>query len=375
MRYLLENGRESPSILRLSASRSRTCQLLLPARTQPRVASVLPASSCTYTPLSNHHAYPSRPSGMLHVGEPSSPALPQQSGIVRSASSGQNGNAPAWKTIFRIGSSKKLAGITPLTVDTEGSFYAEPATLTPNPPLTPHSIRSPDQRSSYTSSNTLSSDSNKAMPSRTPHRTPSTPAYLNDHLDTSDANPSNGAPRTRTKSKAEKPRLFGRTKAPLTADPTQSGFPTINHPSSKSGPLSPKAFGANASRFIRRVASAPNAKGLFLRPTPGTSTRNGLLSPGEPPHTVQENGLSDQGTNSLETVSSASSRGQPVRPKPHRAYSATSTNVSKAKGRVMNAQNAADGPGRVAFRRTYSSHSIKVRSVRVPMRHMDVMAL
>lgn len=305
---------------------------------------------------------------MLHVdGEPSSPALPQQPGIVRSASSGQNGNASAWKTIFRIGSSKKLAGaIAPLTVDTEGSFYAEPAALTPNPPLTPRSIRSPDQRSSYTSSNTLSSDSNKAMPSRTPHRTPSTPAYLNDHLDTSDAHPSNGASRARTKSKAEKPRLFGRMKTPLTADPTQSGFPTINHPSSsKSGPLSPKAFGANASRFIRRVASAPNAKGLFLRPTPGTSTRNGLLSPGEPPHTVQENGLSDQGTNSLETVSSASSRGQPVRPKPHRAYSTTSVNVSKTKGRVTNAQNTTDGPGRVAFRRTYSSHSIKVKSVRV----------
>ncbi|KZT72605.1 Pkinase-domain-containing protein [Daedalea quercina L-15889] len=172
--------------------------------------------------------------------------------------------------------------------------------------------------------------------------------------------------RTRTKSKAEKPRLFGRAKAPLTANPAQSDFPTISHPSSsKSGPLSPKAIGANASRFIRRVASAPNAKGLFLRPGPGANTRNGLLAPGEPPHTVQENGLSDQGTNSLETVSSASSRGLPVRPQPHRAYSTTSVNVSKTKGRVTNTQNAADGPGRMAFRRTYSSHSIKVKSVEV----------
>ncbi|KAH9938406.1 Pkinase-domain-containing protein [Fomitopsis serialis] len=187
------------------------------------------------------------------------------------------------------------------------------------------------------------------MPSKTPHRTPSTPAYMNGHLDSSDVHHSNGhdVMRTRTKSKAEKPRLFGRTKPPMTADPTHTGFPTITQPSSsKSGPLSPKAIGANASRFIRRVASAPNAKGLFLR-TPGTSTRNGLLSPGDPSHTVHENGLSDQGTNSLETVSSASSRGYPT------------------KDRVTNARNGADGPGRVAFRRTYSSHSIKVKSVEV----------
>ncbi|KAH9844046.1 Pkinase-domain-containing protein [Rhodofomes roseus] len=303
-------------------------------------------------------------------GEPPSPALPHQQGIVRSASSGPHGGAPAWKSIFRIGSqsSKKLAGsITPLTVDTDGAFYTEPATLTPNTSLTPHSVLSPDQRSSYTSSNTLSSDSSKPLPSRTPHRTPSTPAYMNGHQDSSDVPPSNGhdVMRTRTKSKAEKPRLFGRTKTPLTADPIQSGFPTINQPSSsKSGPLSPKAIGANASRFIRRVASAPNAKGLFLRTTPGTNTRNGLLSPGDPSHTVHENGLSDQGTNSLETVSSASSRGHPVRPK-HRAYSTTTIDVSKTKDRVTNAQNPVDGPGRVAFRRTYSSHSIKVRSVEV----------
>lgn len=359
----------------MSTSKSRTYS----CHCQPEHSKGRPCPPCLLVDL---HAslQPSRLSlttpGMLHVDEPSSP-LPQQSGIVRSTSSGQTGNVSSWKTIFRIGSSKKLAGgITPLTVDTEASFYAEPAALAPNPPLTPHSIRSPDQRSSYTSSNTLSSESNKAMSSRTPHRTPSTPAYLNDHLDASDVHSSNGATRARTKSKAEKPRLFGRTKAPLTADPTQSGFPTINQPSSsKSGPLSPKALGANASRFIRRVASAPNAKGLFLRPTPATTTRNGLLSPGEPSHAVQENGLSDQGTNSLETVSSASSRGQPVRSKPHRAHSTTSVNVSKVKGRVTSAQHAAETPDRVAFRRTYSSHSIKVRSVRVPVRHMDVTAL
>ncbi|KAI0370267.1 Pkinase-domain-containing protein [Pilatotrama ljubarskyi] len=117
----------------------------------------------------------------------------------------------------------------------------------------------------------------------------------------------------------------------------------------RSGPLSPKVIGANASRFIRRVASAPNAKGLFSlgSRTNGTTTKNGLLSPGDtaPPVPHSANDASEQGTNSLETLSSA-------------------TNALKTKDRITNTQTS-EGPGKIAFRRTYSSHSIKVKSVEV----------
>ncbi|KAI0676875.1 kinase-like domain-containing protein [Trametes maxima] len=139
--------------------------------------------------------------------------------------------------------------------------------------------------------------------------------------------------------------------------------PTPSTPT-RSGPLSPKAIGANASRFIRRVASAPNAKGLFSLSSRsnGTTTRNGLLSPGDsmPPMPHSAHDASEQGTNSLETLSSASSRGAPTR----QTRSASTNNALKTKDRVTNTQTS-EGPGKIAFRRTYSSHSIKVRSVEV----------
>ncbi|RPD61915.1 Pkinase-domain-containing protein [Lentinus tigrinus ALCF2SS1-7] len=124
--------------------------------------------------------------------------------------------------------------------------------------------------------------------------------------------------------------------------------PTPTTPSTR-GPLSPKAIGANASRFIRRVASAPNAKGLFAlggRSSHNATTKNGLLSPGDTVPPMPESN-SEQGTNSLETLSSASSNAG-----------------FKTKDRVTNTQTS-EGPGKIAFRRTYSSHSIKVKSVEV----------
>ncbi|KAI0080771.1 Pkinase-domain-containing protein [Panus rudis PR-1116 ss-1] len=129
---------------------------------------------------------------------------------------------------------------------------------------------------------------------------------------------------------------------------------------SRSGPLSPKAIGANATRFIRRVASAPNAKGLFSLGSRSTSTttKNGLLSPGDPLPPMPP---SSNGTESLETVSSTSSRGRPTRQ--NRANSGSSG--VKTKDRVTNVHSSTEGPGKVAFRRTYSSHSIKIKEVEV----------
>lgn len=120
---------------------------------------------------------------------------------------------------------------------------------------------------------------------------------------------------------------------------------------------------ATASRFIRRVASAPNAKGLFnlgSRQSP-VATKNGLLAPGAmTPVTVSRNGIptshtkSGEGTSSIETVSSASSSS--------RAPRAVST---PALPKVSENDSPVRGANRAAFRRTYSSNSIKVKSVEV----------
>ncbi|KAI0049567.1 Pkinase-domain-containing protein [Auriscalpium vulgare] len=129
-------------------------------------------------------------------------------------------------------------------------------------------------------------------------------------------------------------------------------------------PLSPRAMSASASRFIRRVASAPNAKGLFnhgAKPSTLATTKNGLLAPAEivvapvPGGGIPTSLLpSDKATHSTETISSTSSRGRPPR------FLST-----PGLPRVAEGSSSAQGPGKVAFRRTYSSNSIKVKSVEV----------
>ena len=139
-------------------------------------------------------------------------------------------------------------------------------------------------------------------------------------------------------------------------------------------------FQKSASRFIRRVASAPNTKGLFALGSRSTSaitvTKNGLLSPGMPPLPGQR-GTSHHEHTSLDTSSSGSSDNRtPVqngaiggtRPKPTRANSTGAGLVltpAKSKERMTGTNLGHESPGRIAFRRTYSSHSIKVRSVEV----------
>lgn len=269
-----------------------------------------------------------------------------------------------WKSLLRLGnqSSKKLANGSSLTLDTNAlSSEATSTTLTPlspNPALS-SSVLSIDQRSSYHSS--LSTDSN-SRPSKNSSslRTPNTPSYFPGDLgDGGDTVRENDKTRSQSKSKSDKPRN-GKSRVPLTANASQMSFSAQTPPSaSRSGPLSPKAIGANATRFIRRVASAPNAKGLFTlgsRSASGATTKNGLLAPGDMMSPVPQ---AEHEASSLETVSSTSSRGRPARPL--RANSSTS--VLKTKDRVTNASASADGPGKIAFRRTYSSHSIKVRQV------------
>lgn len=131
---------------------------------------------------------------------------------------------------------------------------------------------------------------------------------------------------------------------------------------SPSIPPSPKtSLGANnaangtssstspAARLLRRVASAPNAKGLLNSLTPAT-TKNGLLAPSleVPPLPDGKNGAS------LDTTSSQSSlRGSSNGARPNRALTASSV------------QRVGEVPAKAPFRRTYSSNSMKHRAVEV----------
>lgn len=122
-------------------------------------------------------------------------------------------------------------------------------------------------------------------------------------------------------------------------------------------------MGATASRLIRRVASAPNAKGLFNLGSRQSSvvTKNGLLAPAVMSPAVTPKGgiptshpTSGDGSSSIETVSSASSS--------NRAPRAVSTPVLP---KVSENESSVREVNKAAFRRTYSSNSIKVKSVEV----------
>ncbi|KAF4620027.1 hypothetical protein D9613_005493 [Agrocybe pediades] len=320
-----------------------------------------------------------------------------------------------WKSVFRFpnSSSKKLAAAAAASSSASGSpeltQTAPPplptspgsSVVLPSVPVTPTSLNpgylsSSDQRSSYNSSNTQSSDSinggiggkyiSQNTYSYSSHYSQHPPRSTEDGL--SVASPSlTGRPRPHTKSERVRPPHLSRLQpqtpsrippASLTAHEHTSFPQTPSTPSSKppktnggGGPLSPRSVTASASRFIRRVASAPNAKGLFslgsrsASATTPTATKNGFLAApvdtSVPPMPQLVSSSSDQGQDSLETVSSGSSRGlrisRPSVPPPATPMTAPLNNVALA--------NGLPPPGRVAFRRTYSSNSIKVRQVEV----------
>ncbi|KAF8639924.1 hypothetical protein AX17_001174 [Amanita inopinata Kibby_2008] len=296
----------------------------------------------------------------------------------------QSPSSHHWKSVFRLPnlSSKKLnVHNTALALDTthynppnEGSGSNAHSAL---PSLTPTSYIS-DQRSSYNSSNTHSTDSNSATTSRTPFTSTShNDAYPPQHRQSTffDAHApisfsSKSLPKGHSKSAKQRPALSRDAASFLqngsqTAGASRSVFNTHKAPSrgKTNGPLSPKAMGATASRFIRRVASAPNAKGLFtLGSRSGSTTKNGLLAPADvvPPVPPLVSNSMENGTDSLETLSSGSSKGR-LRPPP-------SAPSSPVRGMGV--------PESPAFRRTYSSNSIKVRQVEVgPSSFMKVKML
>jgi len=291
-------------------------------------------------------------------------------------------STPSWKSIL------KLAGTSSKRPNTRGSSVLSVDTNIQSqlPVLTPPSVISTEPRfsSNSASSTTQSSDSisNPASLSSRPPPLSSgsvTPAYSTSQLWSPDTRPppplNKKSSKSLLKTKLDKQwSMLGRDRSPNRLHPEGVTQP-IPIVQTRSANL---PFQKSASRFIRRVASAPNTKGLFALGSRSTSaitvTKDGLLSPGIPPLPGQQ-GASDHGHTSLDTSSSGSSNHRtPVhnrsmggaRPKPTRANS-TGVDIvlAKSKERITGTNFGHDAPGRVAFRRTYSSHSIKVRSVEV----------
>ncbi|QRV76765.1 Tyrosine kinase specific for activated [Ceratobasidium sp. AG-Ba] len=239
------------------------------------------------------------------------------------------------------------------------------ASPSPIVPATPN-----DDRFSYNSSETRSSDSaggtrihrTQRRGSRAPRasQTPSTSPCV------SRSTSSNALKST---AMSHKSTAHNGTSKPTTANSSQQSIPLPNSPSARHAPLSPRSMGASASRFIRRVASAPNAKGLFSINTSNKSTtRNGLLSPALDPSippvpSFQSGSMTptEKGAGTPDTSRPPSSRSFATRAS--RAMSASAN--GKQKNLSPNDRPNDGSMGRAQFRRTYSSNSIKIRSVEV----------
>ncbi|KDQ14745.1 hypothetical protein BOTBODRAFT_339560 [Botryobasidium botryosum FD-172 SS1] len=332
------------------------------------------------------------------IGTPSTRSLAAHALTVSAHTLGPNSptspppSAISWKSAFRFGKFSKKNNTTITVRDTANRADDSPVleirtqtnlrahksqselNLSNTVPPTPASTA---DRSSYQSynSNSYSSDSqgqsahpanvsrpefdsrpgSKSRPP-TPSRSPVTPFFS-----------------PKSHSKSDKYRFLPRssnTKLPTVGQPANSSqlsFRIPTSPPSQPGDrsnASKSERGNVATRFIRRVASAPNAKNLFS----GSTTRNGLLAPSEPLPPVPTMTLiptggsgagSETGRNSLDTVSSQSTKvglGKPLRP--NRALSNAS--IPKPPPFLK-----AGDPQRIAMRRTYSSNSIKIRSVEV----------
>jgi protein-serine/threonine kinase len=304
----------------------------------------------------------STPADMVHTDLETSPTVvvPEydtSSGLVTAS---PVATSPPWRSVFRFtnSSTKKLAGdrnISSLTLDTNATLVNGSR----SPPSQPSSsVSYMDHRSSYNSSNTQSSDASAHGAVRPPAM--STAAYSQPHLvqesslDAPSTTPSTSTPE-KPRTKAGKRRLSGKGQV-QTAQASQTTFPLPPPSPHRTGSgLSPKAIHASATRFIRRVASAPNAKGLFSSgsKSPSTMTKNGLLAPSE------LSAVPMMSSTSADTLVDTSSSSQ------FSGSLGKATRGRKQSARVpgATANLNLDEAERIAFRRTYSSNSIKVRSV------------
>ena len=322
-----------------------------------------------------------------------SPSVPKQPTRKQSSSSlltpTTPSSAPGWRSIFRMPSLKKLNGGNLLTVDDDRPLSYSPSQTVESSlevPQTTYNNTSAN-RSSYTSSQSTDSDPQRQLPKL------SYPSPLPSHSPVS--SPTVQFPRTSTNGSPDQPapRLLPHKQKTISFLGRKLSFTTKSSSSSQHqhqsvvashGAVKPQvrtgvtgmsnspkpSTKATAAKFLRRVASAPNAKGILSSPRVEYSptTKNGFLAPVESVPPLPVSPSDQQGSNSLETASSKSSASAApaVQPKSaggtrqHRALTASS---------VQRHRDAVNGlgepPGRAAFRRTYSSNSIKVRSVEV----------
>ena len=323
-----------------------------------------------------------------------SPPVPKQPTRKQSSSSlltpTTPSSAPGWKSIFRMPSLKRLNGGSLLTVDDDRPLSYSPSQTVVSSlevPQTTH-INTSANRSSYTSSQSTDSDPQRQLP-KLPYPTPlssdspiSSPTV---QFPTTLANGSPEQPVPRLLPRKEKTRSFLGRKLSFT---TRSLLPSQHHhqqpvvanygavkPPVRTGTTGVSnsqkpSTKASATKFLRRVASAPNAKGILSSPGGGHSptVKNGFLAPEQPVPPLPGSPSGEQGTDSLEMAPSkssaiattAASQKNSGGTRQHRALTASS---------VQRHRDAVNGlgepPGRAAFRRTYSSNSIKVRSVEV----------
>lgn len=261
-----------------------------------------------------------------------------------------------WKSIFRIPSSKKLNAVPP------------PLDTVPN-----DDHASSQEHGSYHSSRSSGSDHQSRSPvvphhSASSYRNGNGGALVGSPSSYKPANPLPASTNTSSASPVQVPRRqrsgflsrklsSAKPQGPQTAQPSQQSFQqSALSPSHQLGngiaggpiPASPKSSIGSAARFLRRVASAPNAKGLLNPRNPASTTKNGMLAPSLEVPPPMPAASSDKGV-SIETNSSQSSaRGSRTN------RSLTASSVQKI-----------DPPPRQAFRRTYSSNSMKHRAVEV----------
>jgi protein-serine/threonine kinase len=300
-------------------------------------------------------------------------------------------SAPGWKSIFRMPSLKKLNGGNLLTVDDDRPrFYSPSQTVETSleVPQTTYNNTSAN-RSSYTSSQSTDSDPQRQLPQLsypTPLPSHSPVSSPNVQFPTTLENGSPEQPAPRLLPRRGKTLSFLSRKLSFTTKSTSPSqhhhhqHPAVSIHSAVKPPVRTAITGvsnpqkpstkASAAKFLRRVASAPNAKGILSSPGVEYSptVKNGLLAPVQPVPPLPVSPTGEKGTNSLETVSSKSSAGAAMAV-PQKSAGGTRQHRALTASSVQRQRDAVNGlgepPGRAAFRRTYSSNSIKVRSVEV----------
>ena len=333
-----------------------------------------------------------RPTPLLHSSSPL-PSMPSSRSMTTPELASPNGTSGWRLPKFSLQRKKSNAGLimaqpplSPVIANPSSSLTIDTSNPSGYIPSSPTIVHSPTQASasyedrSYNSnsSETRSSDSKQQPQTATvgvqsTHKFPSQSAQ-SPHRSASH-NPLSAAASANPPPRKERFRLLSKIskndvkspQPPLSANhPPQPqtpkspvGSPSRGSPTSSTS--KPNGTGSAASRFIRRVASAPNAKRLF---SVGPSTKNGLLAapaesdpipplPLSPPH--------DAKGSSIDTLSSGKHGNHPPQDakRPSRANSVAGPN-----GTLTSVPNAGQTP-RQAFRRTYSSNSIKVKTVQV----------